>query len=168
MIRPDLNSESLTDDPRAKTHAIRALTVKSFDGLTTRELYAILSARAEVFVAEQGIIYCDPDGVDLESLHCFFEQEGRIVAYLRAFSESENAVRVGRVLTVKDVRGTGLGKELFEKSIPEISKHFSCDLVKVDAQMHAAGFYERLGFTVTSDSFMEEGIPHIKMELRVR
>ena len=31
------------------------------------------------------------------------------------------------------------------------------------AQVHAAGFYERLGFTAVSDEFLEAGIPHIDM-----
>ena len=31
------------------------------------------------------------------------------------------------------------------------------------AQIHAAGFYERLGFTAVSEEFLEAGIPHIDM-----
>ena len=31
------------------------------------------------------------------------------------------------------------------------------------AQVHAAGFYERLGFTAVSEEFLEAGIPHIDM-----
>ena len=38
--------------------------IKSFDELSAREVYEILRARAEVFVAEQQICCADPDCED--------------------------------------------------------------------------------------------------------
>jgi predicted GNAT family N-acyltransferase len=34
---------------------------------------------------------------------------------------------------------------------------------KLTAQVHATRFYERLGFQVVSDEFLEAGIPHVDM-----
>ena len=34
----------------------------------------------------------------------------------------------------------------------------------MDAQAYAVGFYEKFGFKVVSDEFLEEGIMHVKME----
>lgn len=62
------------------------LKVKEFDELTTRELYNILKARALVFQLEENIRYLDMDGKDYESLHCFIEKDGEIVAYMRAYT----------------------------------------------------------------------------------
>ncbi|MCR5294860.1 MAG: GNAT family N-acetyltransferase, partial [Lachnospiraceae bacterium] len=58
---------------------------KFFDELTTRELYEILKTRAEIFVVEQDCPYQDLDGRDYESLHFFYEDGGRVIAYLRAY-----------------------------------------------------------------------------------
>ena len=33
----------------------------------------------------------------------------------------------------------------------------------LSAQVHATAFYERLGFEVVSDEFLEAGIPHVDM-----
>ena len=48
---------------------------KYFDELTTKELYEILKARAEIFVVEQNCVYQDLDDVDYRSLHIFCEEE---------------------------------------------------------------------------------------------
>ncbi|MFT4673107.1 MAG: ElaA protein, partial [Pseudohongiellaceae bacterium] len=39
-------------------------TCKSFDQLTTLELYSLLQLRSEVFVVEQNCVYQDVDGYD--------------------------------------------------------------------------------------------------------
>ena len=57
------------------------LKVKTFDQLSTKELYEILKARNEVFIVEQTCIYPDLDGIDYEALHLFFQEEEGIEAY---------------------------------------------------------------------------------------
>jgi ElaA protein len=46
---------------------------KYFDELTTKELYEILKARAEIFVVEQNCVYQDLDDVDYRSLHILWK-----------------------------------------------------------------------------------------------
>ena len=48
---------------------------KTFDELSTKELYEILKARAAVFVVEQNIVYQDMDDKDYDSLHVKMELE---------------------------------------------------------------------------------------------
>ena len=85
----------------------QSLKVKYFDELSTRELYEILRARAEVFAVEQNCVYQDLDGKDYKSLHVFFDRGESVTAYLRAFFKDGETVQMGRVLTVE--HGTGLG-----------------------------------------------------------
>ena len=137
---------------------------KKFDELTSRELYEILRSRAEIFVVEQSIKYVDMDGIDYDSLHCYIEDGGRVVAYLRAFYDDDGSVKVGRVLTL--AHGKGVGRVLMEKSLAAIHEKLPTHLIYVNAQQHAVGFYEKLGFVGVSDVFYEENIPHIRMELK--
>ena len=134
---------------------------KTFDELTTTELYEIIKSRTEVFLLEQNIVCQDLDDMDYKSLHCFMEQDGRVIAYLRAFSEDSETVKVGRVLTLS--HGNGTGRELMEKSLETIKNTFNCKKIHISSQKHAVGFYEKFGFFVASDTFMEEGIPHVEM-----
>lgn len=139
------------------------LVAKNFTELSTSELYEILKARTEVFLLEQNIVCQDMDDIDYNSLHCFFMEEGKVIAYLRAYYINEKVVKIGRVLTLK--HGVGNGRELMLKSIETIKEKMPCKKITVGAQKHAVGFYQKYGFKVSSDEFLEEGVVHIGMEL---
>lgn len=143
------------------------LEAKWFNELTSKELYEILKSRAEIFIKEQQINYQDMDDIDYKALHCYFIQENRVVAYLRAFyiDEANKIVKVGRVLTLH--HGKGLGRKILEESINAIRDKMKAKTISMNAQKHAIGFYEKLGFTVTSEEFLEEGVIHVKMELNL-
>ncbi len=138
---------------------------KSFSELTLVELYEILKSRAEIFLLEENIICQDHDDVDYNSIHCFFFDGKRVTAYLRAFSLEKDVVTVGRVLTLQHKKG--LGTELMKRSIEEIKKRFKCKKISIHAQKQAVGFYEKIGFNIVSDEFLEEGIIHVIMEMNI-
>lgn len=139
------------------------LITKTFDKLTTKELYEILKSRAEIFVVEQNCIYQDLDDIDYKSIHVFYQNEDdRVVAYLRLFYNDEiNMVQMGRVLTLK--HGTGLGKRILQEGVKIAEKKLQAERIYIEAQKYATGFYEQAGFRVCSDEFLEDGIPHVKM-----
>ena len=139
--------------------------VKTFDELTTKELYEILKARCAIFAVEQNIICQDMDGIDYRALHCFFEEEGRIEAYLRAFYTDKNTVKIGRVLTA--VHGKGLGRRLMEESLSAIKERMPSKKIHVSAQKYASGFYEKAGFKITSVDYLEDGIVHVAMDMEI-
>ena len=136
--------------------------IKSFDELTKLELYEILKSHAEIFVKEQKICCVDPDGVDLNSFHVFAMEEGRVVAYLRAFEKEERVMKIGRVLTL--VHGKGIGSQLMKFAMTKLKDMTGCKKIVMDAQTQAVPFYERLGFAIVSDEYIEEGVPHVDME----
>lgn len=137
---------------------------KTFEELSGTEVYEILKSRAAVFAMEQEIRYLDMDDTDYQSLHCFFEQEGKVMAYLRAFPETEqpHCFHIGRVLTVS--RGVGLGRELMEKSMDVLRVRYGCRKIVLHSQVSAVGFYEKMGFRTVGETFIEAGISHIAME----
>lgn len=139
-------------------------TVKRFDELSIHELYEILKARAEVFVEEQKITCADPDGIDRECLHCMMWENGELMAYMRAYVYDDNILKIGRVLT--RTRGKGHGALLMKNGIPEIKRIFGCERVIVSAQIQAEGFYRAMGFARVSEEYLEENVPHVKMELQ--
>lgn len=136
---------------------------KSFDELTTRELYEILKSRAEVFMLGQGIICQDMDDVDYKSRHFFLWENGRAVAYMRAFYKSKDDVRIGRVLALN--KRQGVGSQLMKNALEYIRKNMPCDKISLNSQTQAVGFYEKFGFECLGEEFLEEGVPHIKMQL---
>ena len=143
------------------------LIVKEFNELTTKELYELLKARAEIFVVEQNCVYQDLDDIDYNSIHIFYEKEDRVIAYLRAFRKKNetNTIQIGRVLTLE--HGNGLGRKLIQNGIKAIKDKTNGTKIFMEAQQYATGFYEKFGFKIISDEFLEDGIPHVAMELEL-
>ena len=77
---------------------IMKLYAKTFSELSAREIYEILKSRMEIFLLEQNIKCLDTDDVDYDSLHVFFENEGRVVAYFRAFEHGEGTVKIKAII----------------------------------------------------------------------
>ena len=140
------------------------IKAKFFDQLTAVEVYEILKARCDVFIVEQTCFYPDVDGTDYDALHIFYDDGKAIKAYLRAFPKEgqPGVVQVGRVLTVD--RGTGLGGKLLHESIAIIKEKLKAKKIVMEAQCYATGFYEKEGFVICGEEFLEDGIPHIEME----
>lgn len=137
---------------------------KRFAELSGAEVYEILKARAAVFMLEQNIRCLDPDGADHDCLHCFFEENGAVTAYLRAYPDG-GKIKIGRVLTRS--RGQGHGRLIMERGVKAAREAFGELAVTVDAQKHAEGFYKKMGFETVSDEFLEEGVVHVRMELNL-
>ena len=140
--------------------------VKKFNQLTTEELYEILKSRTEVFLLEQNIVCQDMDDVDYESYHFFIREGKRVCAYLRAYfvDNEKDTIKIGRVITLN--HGKGIGRILLESAISEIKNNICCKKIFVNAQKQAEGFYLKCGFETVSGEFMEEEVPHVRMEYK--
>ena len=136
---------------------------KTFSELTVDELYELLRVRTEVFVVEQDCVYQDMDGDDQASVHLWLTVDGKIVALCRICPAGTHMqeVSIGRVITT--VRGKGYGKLIMQEGIKAAREHFSANRIDLEAQVYAQGFYELVGFRQSSDTFILDGIPHIRM-----
>lgn len=139
---------------------------KSFQQLTTDELYELLRVRSEVFVVEQNCVYQDLDGDDQDAIHLWLTQGDKVVALARVCPAGTHMteISIGRVITTK--RGKGYGRQIMLHAIDAAIENFGATLIDIEAQEYAKGFYEGVGFKQSSDTFMLDGIPHIKMTWR--
>ena len=145
------------------------LIVKHFDELSTKELYEILKTRSEIFVVEQDCVYQDLDDKDQDAIHVFcWNDKGRVAGCLRVFmrDEANKVAQIGRVVTLE--HGKGLGRKLLREGVEVAERSFDADRIYLEAQKYAIGYYAKEGFEVTSDEFLEDGIPHVQMERRRR
>ena len=136
---------------------------KIFKELTTNELYELLRVRSEVFVVEQNCAYQDLDGDDQKSIHLWLTVEDKVVALARVCPAGTHLkeISIGRVITTE--RGKGYGKQIMLHAIDAAVEYFGATIIDIEAQEYAKGFYERVGFRQSSDTFILDGIPHIKM-----
>lgn len=136
---------------------------KWFPELTTQELYELLRVRSDVFVVEQDCVYQDLDYDDQPALHLWLTEGDRIVALCRVCPAGTHMeeVSIGRVITT--VRGKGYGRQIMLAGIEAAKEHFGAKRIDIEAQEYAKGFYEQVGFRQSSEPFILDGIPHIKM-----
>ena len=140
------------------------VTVKPFGELTASEVYEILKARCDIFTVEQQICYPDMDDIDYDAIHVFCaDGRGVVQAYLRLYTEGDDneTVHIGRVLT-RD-HGMGLGRVVMEEGIRVAFGHMGAARILLHSQEYCIGFYEKFGFRVVSDVFIEAEIPHVEM-----
>ncbi|KAG1647432.1 Uronate isomerase [Nymphon striatum] len=72
--------------------------------------------------------------------------------------------KIQRVAVLDAHRGTGLGAELMRFVLNDVSRDFKEALL--GSQVHAIGFYEKLGFEAFGPEFDDAGIPHREMVLK--
>ena len=146
---------------------IVTITTKRFSDLRLEELYGILRVRSEVFVTGQKCLYVDPDGRDFGSVQVFASKGDRIIGCLRIYGKEAGVVQIGRVAVIESQRGTGIGRMMMRQAISHVTENLTDEKIYLEAQTYAIGFYEKLGFKVISDEFLDEGIPHKGMELLI-
>jgi len=149
------------------------------DDLGVRGLYEVLALRCRVFVVGQGA-YQDPDGIDEFAWHLVGRVPARggaatvggeqvpastLVAYLRAVDPGHKFAEpsIGRVLTVPEVRGHGVGHALLAEGLARCASAWPGRAVRISAQAHLVGFYRRWGFAAVGAPYLEDGIPHVEM-----
>ena len=143
------------------------ITTKRFSDLKLEEIYGILRVRSEVFVTGQKCLYVDPDGRDFGSVQVFASKGERIIGCLRIYGKEAGVVQIGRVAVIESLRGTGVGRMMMRQAISHVTENLTDEKIYLEAQTYAIGFYEKLGFKVISDEFLDEGIPHKGMELLI-
>jgi ElaA protein len=141
--------------------------VERFEDLSTDRLYAMLAARVAVFVVEQDCPYQDLDGLDQRGLHVGAWSGETVLAYARVLPPGERFPEpcIGRVLTARSARRTGLGRELMRRSIGTCRRVFPGQAIRISAQCYLERFYSELGFRTVSEPYPEDGIPHVEMFL---
>ena len=135
--------------------------------LETRDIATCQALRRVVFIGEQGVSLADEvDGRDGEARHLLAWHGGVAVGTARLLVKGEVG-KVGRVCVVKDARGLGLGADLIRAAVEVFRGVPGVRTVKLGAQIHALGFYERLGFAAVGPVYMDAGIEHRDMVLAV-
>ena len=142
--------------------------IKTFEELNTTELYNILQLRSEVFVVEQDCVYQDVDFKDQKSLHVIGTKNDKIVAYTRIFKPGDyfDNASIGRVVVAASERKYGFGHDLMKASIKAVKTYFKVDKITISAQKYLKKFYETHQFIQVGEEYLEDGIPHIRMDLK--
>lgn len=123
--------------------------------------------RRQVFVVEQAVPEdMEWDGWDVRSVHALaVTPVGQIIGTARLLpADSLGCAKLGRMAVLPEWRRRGAGAALLLALLVEARRREVREIV-LHAQMSAADFYRKQGFTARGAQFMEAGILHVGMTL---
>lgn len=133
--------------------------------LSPEDIARCLALRTEVFIAEQGVSLADEqDGLDTEAEHWIATRGPRTLACARIRrleAEGVPYAKIQRVAVARAARGSGLGQALMRAILDGCAA--AGIEARLDSQIDAVAFYERLGFIAEGPEFLDAGIVHRHM-----
>ena len=128
------------------------------------DLPAVLALRHEVFVVGQGVpVELEHDELDAVCDHAVAIVADEVVGTGRLLSTGT----VGRMAVAASARGLGVGAAVLA-CLEERARDRGFGVVELHAQLHAAGFYDKAGYTPYSEVYLEAGIEHVSMRKEIR
>lgn len=136
---------------------------------TAGDLDLVYDIRAEVFVTEQGVpLDHERDSIDRQATHVLAWLDGQAIGTARTFTLPESPLRawVGRIAVRKSARHQGAASRLLEALIA-LCRAKKFESIHLHAQSYVTELYRRHGFQALGECFMEEGIEHLEMVLKL-
>ena len=133
---------------------------------------ACLEIRRKVFIDGQAVpVAIEFDGLDPDAEHflALGDRDGEEIAVALGTARMRvvnGVAKAERIAVLEEARGLGIGRALVE-SIEFHARNEGLVSVRLDAQVQAAGFYEKLGYLAEGEVFIEAGIDHRLMTKRL-
>jgi predicted GNAT family N-acyltransferase len=132
------------------------------------EVQSAQMVRERVFCVEQGVPRSEEvDGLDDRALHVLaLEPEHQVIGTLRLMFAGDVA-KIGRVAVERAWRRRGIASRMLDAALA-LARQRGCREARLASQLEATALYERAGFIVASEPFVEAGIPHVWMRRSLR
>jgi predicted GNAT family N-acyltransferase len=123
---------------------------------------ALRIIREQVFIIEQHVPpNIEWDEHDESALHLLVEDmQQNTIGCARILTNGH----IGRMAVLKEFRGAGIGNALLLEAIDICSKN-KVKKISLSAQTYAIKFYQKEGFEVISEPYIDANIWHVDMQL---
>lgn len=119
--------------------------------------------RRKVFVVEQSVEPTQEfDRFETCCQHYLAYFENRAVGTAR-WRETDQGIKLERIAVLPQYRNHGIGTILLKHLIEDVKIHNK--FIYVTAQLHMCAWFEKNGFALEGEEFIEVGIPHRKLIL---
>ena len=130
-----------------------------------KDIQTCLDIRQQVFINGQNVpVHEEIDGQDPFSEHYLLLLKHIPVGTARV-RYIEDIAKIERVAILETYQGQGLGHVLMKFILQNIRQNSQINKAKLGAQTYAIPFYEKLGFSVCSNEYLDAGILHKDMQL---
>src|SRR5687767_14770807 len=90
-------------------------------------------------------------------------EEDRMLGCCMLVEEQPNIVRLRQMAVLNDLQGKGIGRALMNFA-ENLARDRGYKIIRMHARNNVVGFYEKVGYKIKGDQFIEITIPHYVME----
>ncbi len=125
---------------------------------------ALSTIRSAVFIEEQQVPpEMEWDQWDAQAIHFLaYSPSGEAIGTARLLHHGH----IGRMAVLQAWRHQGVGSRLLQAAIA-MARRQGLEQAQLSAQTQAIAFYEKHGFHIIGEEFLDAGIPHFKMLLNL-
>lgn len=133
----------------------------------TAEYQQMVKLRDDILRKPLGLHFT-PDELEAEKEHLLiaaFEDE-QMLGCCMLLEEKPGLARLRQMAVLNDLQGKGIGRALMNFA-ENIARDRGYRAICMHARSNAVGFYEKVGYRIVGDEFMEVTIPHYVMEKKL-
>ena len=130
----------------------------------SKEYRQMVQLRIDVLRKPLGLSFTD-DELAKEKSHILigaFEEE-KMLGCCMLIKLEDGSVRLRQMAVLNNLQGKGIGRALTQFA-ENIARDIGYKKITMHARKPVTGFFEKLGYRVSSDEFLEITIPHYEME----
>jgi predicted GNAT family N-acyltransferase len=130
----------------------------------TEEYQQMLKLRKEILRKPLGLNFSQEElEREKDNLLMAAFDDDKMLACCMLVEEDPQTVRLRQMAVLNDLQGQGIGKALMQFA-ENLARDRGYQKITMHARKNAAGFYEKMGYRIIGDEFIEITIPHYVME----
>jgi len=145
------------------TNQLTVMALKIIDH-GSKEYQQMIKLRDEILRRPLGLTFTKQE-LDEEKnnmLIAAFEDEDMLGCCMLV-EEKPGTVRLRQMAVLNDLQGKGIGRALMNFA-ENLARDSGYRILSMHARKNSVGFYEKMGYNISGDEFIEVTIPHYVME----
>jgi predicted GNAT family N-acyltransferase len=131
----------------------------------SEEHKATIALRNKILRDPIGLVFSEQDLKDEENAYhvgCFSWKSGELMGCCFLTPHTDITIKLRQMAVDSSYQHMGIGGKVITFA-EELAKEKGFEYVYLHARKEAVGFYQKYGYTLESDEFIEVGIPHFEM-----
>jgi predicted GNAT family N-acyltransferase len=130
----------------------------------TPEYQEMIKLRDEILRKPLGLAFTDHElEVERNNLLVGAFEDDHLLGCCMLVPEGAGKVRLRQMAVLNNLQGKGIGRALIQ-FVENVARDRGYKKLTMHARKNTIGFYEKMGYRVTSNEFLEITIPHYEME----
>ena len=130
----------------------------------TKEYQQMIKLRDEILRKPLGLAFTDEE-LEREKNNLLIGafEDGNILGCCMLVEEKPGTAKLRQMAVVNILQGKGIGRALMQFA-ENLARDHGYRVLTMHARKNAIGFYEKMGYRVKGDEFLEVSIPHFEMQ----